>query len=101
MDRFSQFAKATNQVPAQGFQETEAVKENWLVGLLNPAIKDMQRAKYYKLFKEREGGKKKVKCILEKNHLKGAKKQRESTQTIKMQPMLAKFQKLSIKELNQ
>lgn len=39
MDHFYQFAKEPNQVPAQEFQETEAVKVNWPLDLVNPAIR--------------------------------------------------------------
>lgn len=36
MDHFYQFAKATNRVPIQEFQEIEVAKENWLMGPVNP-----------------------------------------------------------------
>lgn len=44
MDHFYQFAKVPNQVPAQEFQETVAVKANWPLDPANPAIGKQERA---------------------------------------------------------
>jgi hypothetical protein len=42
MDHSYQFARATNQVPIQGFQEIEVAKVNWPRGQASPGKKYVQ-----------------------------------------------------------